>query len=162
MQRSKAEILRENGLEMSMNIDKLNKYDLILHMQSTERHPGTLMDTLCRLTDSLYATNNGRSARTLLLDEEYDSESVKYDLEDVSQSNFALHSITCYNTMERYLYLAKLHSYTFSIGYRFYYHYWSQFKSSLCSITNMTHTPMNDDPNDLRSHSIKAKYKSLQ
>eukprot|EP01083_Nonionella_stella_P224594 799341_1 len=163
-QKSKAKILHENGLEMSINIDKTNKYDLIPTMQSTANYQGTLMDMLCRLMDRLYATNNGRFARetqhcfAVLLEEDYDSESVEYDLEDVSQSNFALHSIACYNAIERYLHLTKLYRYTFSIGYRFYYHHWSKFKSAL----NMTHTPMNDDPNDLQSHSIKAKYKSLQ
>eukprot|EP01083_Nonionella_stella_P281574 958086_1 len=148
---------------MAMNIDKANRFDLAHHMHPMEKCHGirTLMDRLRAFT-STQCTNNDRFFAVLSY-EEYDSESVKYDLEDRSQSNLALHSSACYNAMDRYLYLIKLHRNTFSMGYRFYYHYWSQFQSeALYSTLNTAHTPMNDDPNDLQSRSIRAKYESLQ
>eukprot|EP01083_Nonionella_stella_P281573 958085_1 len=166
MQRSKARILHENGLKMSMHFDKANKYDLTPHMQSTEKYQfkGTLMDKLFDFISTRVSNiDECQSFFAVLSDEEYDSESVKYDLEDTSQSNLALHNIACYDAVERYFYLAKLHHYTFSIGYRFYYQHWLQFKSEiLYSVPNMANTPENDDPNDIHSHPIRSKYKSLQ
>eukprot|EP01083_Nonionella_stella_P308544 1089090_1 len=132
MQKQKAKILNDSGLAMAMNMDKANKYDLTHHMQSNENIKGTLMDMICDFisTQVQMASIDGcHIFFGVLSDEEYDSESVKYDLEDTSQSNLVLHNTACCDAIQRYFYLAKLHHYTFSIGYRFYYQYWSQFKS---------------------------------
>eukprot|EP01083_Nonionella_stella_P078152 213715_1 len=97
-QKQKAKILHDNGLEMA--IDKANKYDLTPHMQSTEKYKfkGTLMDNLFDFISTCVSNiDECQSFFAVFSDEEYDSESVKYDLEDTSQSNLALHNIACYD-----------------------------------------------------------------
>eukprot|EP01084_Bolivina_argentea_P000583 1095_1 len=109
----------QNMSGFSQRMSNTNKFTI-----GGDKMEETFMDGLLKFMqqNSNLSESDIKTLQSMFDEEEYESDAVNLDLRnDIKQSNIAILNKSFYNLTKQYVHLSKLHSNTFSIGYRFYY-----------------------------------------
>eukprot|EP01084_Bolivina_argentea_P128553 227208_1 len=138
--------------------NKRNKFTI--NSQTTNESDtmfGELYEYLMRIRMD---TNKVKSIMNVLLLEEYDSETLIYDVESKNGQNIAQLFPDCYGKITEFVTSKQASVASFNIGYRFYY--WTYYKSSL--VTENEYFQNRNDHSGYKPHElyIKKKYPCIK